>query len=80
MGCADFYNTFTYKLKIIFFRIHGSNKHIGNHPANQRIIFDKTDLKILEKELNCVIKKEDFEKAAIFRDRIKDLEADLNRM
>ena len=80
LGCKDCYSVFNEKLKILLRRIHGSNKHIGNRPANHRIIMEETDLKKLTIELENAIQLEKFERAAILRDRIRDMEANINRM
>ena len=79
-GCQDCYTTFDEKLKILLRRIHGSNKHIGNRPSNHRIIVKESDLDKFRAELKNAIKQENFERAAQLRDRIRDIEANLNRI
>ena len=79
-GCQNCYSAFNERLKVLLRRIHGSNKHIGNRPSNYRIVIEESDLKKLKDELEIAIKKEKYEHAAELRDRIRDLEANLNRM
>lgn len=80
LGCKDCYSTFNEKLKVLLRRIHGSNKHIGTRPSNHRIVVKEMNINELKNELKIAIKREEFEKAAELRDRIKDIEANLNRM
>lgn len=80
-GCKDCYDTFDEELKVILRRIHGSTKHIGNRPFNRRVVVDKKiNLDELKKELKQAIKEEKFEKAAKLRDKIRDVEANFNRI
>lgn len=80
LGCKGCYSAFDEKLKVLLRRIHGSNKHIGNRPSNRRILEKKPDLQALKNKLKIAINKEDYEQAAKLRDRIRDIEASLNRM
>lgn len=75
-GCAECYLTFESKLEQIFRRLQGSDRHKGKIPVNRKqgktINDEITELK---KALQLAIKNEQYEKAAVFRDKIKDLEA-----
>jgi len=73
LGCMNCYHSFRENLNVLLRRIHGSNKHIGNRPPNQRIIEDKSDITNLQQKLKIAIENENFEKAAELRDRITDL-------
>ena len=75
MGCEDCYETFDDKLTPLIKRIHGSNRHIGKIPNEEdKYIKIKRDIKELKKEMEKVIEKENFERAAELRDEIYTLE------
>ena len=59
--------------------MHGSNKHIGNRPASQRETGTIDEADRLRNELNRAIKAENFERAAQLRDKIRDIEANLEK-
>lgn len=75
LGCAKCYNAFKEQLKPLLRRIHGSNLHMGKSPRSTEGVLEKIreteDLKIA---LKLAVEKEDFEKAAEIRDRIRKLE------
>ncbi|MDI6601256.1 MAG: UvrB/UvrC motif-containing protein [Thermoanaerobacteraceae bacterium] len=79
LGCPKCYATFRDRLNPLVKRIHGSNNHVGKVPrrkgGNLRL---KKEIEDLKAQLDAAIKREEFEKAAELRDRIKDLEKKLN--
>jgi protein arginine kinase activator len=84
-GCARCYDAFRRALYPLFKKIHGSSYHIGHKPkentAKQPIrinksagpITDKDKVKDLKMKLTDAIKNEEFERAAVLRDKIKAL-------
>lgn len=76
-GCSACYESFAEQLQSLLRRLHGSNKHIGNRPPNLRIDGTKNELKRLKSELDRAIKIENFEQAAEIRDKIRDIEANV---
>ncbi len=80
LGCANDYEVFRTELLRLLEKVHGSTQHAGKTPhtvdANIR---KENELIRLKKDLESVVKSEDFEKAAEIRDRIKSLEVELNR-
>ncbi|MFQ5952437.1 MAG: UvrB/UvrC motif-containing protein [Candidatus Omnitrophota bacterium] len=75
LGCGKCYETFGKKLTELLKKIHGSDRHVGKAPfKKQKVRKGKKDLGRLKKELEELVKKEEFEKAAVLRDRIKELE------
>ncbi|KAA3618797.1 MAG: hypothetical protein DWQ05_07510 [Calditrichaeota bacterium] len=78
LGCSECYQLFQSDLEPLLQRIHGSNKHSGSCPRPLRIIANEPDLAALKKELHLAISKENFERAADFRDLIRDLEREEN--
>lgn len=75
LGCGHCYDSFAEPLKKLLRKIHGSNKHIGNRPAGQRLVGTVDDLETLQHQLKRAIKSENYEHAAELRDRIRDIEA-----
>lgn len=78
-GCETCYETFADELEILLRRIHGSNKHIGSRPRPARVIGNTPDLGALKAELRAAIENENYERAAEYRDMIRDLERELQR-
>lgn len=78
-GCHECYSYFEPQLEPIFRRIHGNSKHSGKVPlrTGSKIKLSK-ELETLKLELQQKIAKEQFEEAAIIRDKIKSLELKLS--
>jgi|AntRauTorcE11898_2_1112593.scaffolds.fasta_scaffold19774_1 protein arginine kinase activator len=75
VGCEKCYETFDEKLSPLIKRIHGSSRHIGKIPNDKdKYIQLRRDIKELKKEMEKVIEKENFERAAELRDEIYALE------
>lgn len=73
LGCSDCYSSFESQLEPILKRLHGSIKHVGKRPkASQNN--DKDEINDLKQKLQDAIRKEKYEDAAKYRDRIKKLE------
>ncbi|HHV38678.1 MAG TPA: hypothetical protein GXX70_04175 [Tepidimicrobium sp.] len=79
-GCANCYNSFKGKLIPLLKGIHGHNTHVGKVPkrANQDII-RRREIDRLREELDLLVAREAFEEAAVLRDKIKELEDQLDR-
>lgn len=78
LGCSDCYNTFNEKLMPLIKSVHGSQQHTGKVPkkSGNRIRI-KREIITMKKELRKAIDREEFERAAELRDKIKLLEKDL---
>ncbi len=84
LGCSECYTTFQKPLSTLLKKIHGSNQHLGKTPlvvaTKQKKPLKKDDekppetLQGLRNQMKQAILKEDFEQAAMLRDRIKNLE------
>jgi len=74
-GCADCYRAFADKLDPLFRRIHGTTAHAGKIPkrGGGQIKY-RRELAELKRQLEQLIEREEFEKAAQVRDRIRELE------
>lgn len=81
LGCADCYRKFYDKLLPSLQRIHGKIKHTGKQAMIPVQV--KSEPKInpvakLKEDLQKAIEEQNFEQAAVLRDRIKEMEADKN--
>ncbi len=75
VGCPSCYDTFRSELESTIRSIHGNVSHIGRAPAKHRKeVQNRSELDSLREELKAAIAHEDFESAAILRDKIKKLE------
>ncbi|MCG8542151.1 MAG: UvrB/UvrC motif-containing protein [Clostridia bacterium] len=78
LGCSDCYKTFNEKLMPLIKNVHGSQQHTGKIPKKEgSVIRLKRDIMNMRKDLRRAIDKEEFERAAQLRDKIKLLEKDL---
>jgi protein arginine kinase activator len=83
-GCEKCYKTFENRIDKVLKKIHGNNRHIGKNSnrtmgsetvrSDIKVEKKKTELEKLKEELQECIKKEDYEKAAKIRDKIKEIE------
>ncbi len=80
IGCSECYRTFYDKLLPSLQRIHGRIKHSGKHleaPAVSKPVEEaapKSELEQLREDLQKAIEQQEFEQAAVLRDKIKALE------
>lgn len=82
IGCENCYKVFSKRLENVIKKLHGNNRHIEasnkkvantvKHPKKNENV--KEQIEALRKEIDECIKIEDYEKAAILRDKIKVLE------
>ena len=78
-GCPQCYDSFKGKLSPLFKGIHGHNEHMGKVPEKgNQLIVKKREIAKLRKELDELVSVEAFEKAAIVRDKINELERELD--
>lgn len=74
-GCPEDYKVFKDNIEPLLEKIHGASKHEGKVPrAVQHSKSNGEKLITLRKELETVIKRELYEKAAQLRDRIRKIE------
>jgi protein arginine kinase activator len=78
LGCGNDYEVFKGELLRLLDKIHGATQHKGKTPSTADTAVRKEhELMRLKRDLEAVVKTEDFEKAAQIRDRIKVLETEL---
>lgn len=86
LGCENCYRVFNRRLDNVIKKLHGNNRHIEDE--NRPILVKskvkdkkksiKEEINDLKEKLNNCIKCEDYEQAAILRDKIKKLEKNLS--
>lgn len=75
LGCTDCYKAFGDSIQTLLKRIHGNVKHYGKVPINLSAkMSEARNLQQMKEELNKCIREENFEQAAILRDKIKESE------
>ena len=70
LGCPDCYDSFCDELQPMLREMHKNLKHRGKVPAGERVSLDRTKL---ERELARAVADQNFEEAAVLRDRLKTL-------
>lgn len=75
VSCPVCYETFADELSVPIKRIHGNVSHIGRAPSKFKRQNDKKKvLADLKKQLEEAIKGEEYENAAVLRDKIRGIE------
>ena len=84
LGCEKCYHFFENRLDNILKRLHGANHHVAEknvtRQAKKKVTIKKSIKELIEdlkEELKLCIQKEEYEKAAVIRDKIKELEKEL---
>jgi len=77
-GCPECYETFSEGLDNLLKTMHKGTRHVGKVPAAfSGVQTMKERLERLQQELARAIQEENFERAAVLRDEIKNLQARL---
>ncbi len=75
LGCADCYTAFQFQLRPLLRRIHGDTRHRGKRPAGEGEGATRfRQIQRLHDELQRAVEREEFERAAVLRDEIRQLE------
>lgn len=75
LGCSQCYEQFGENLGLLLKRIHGSTQHIGKVPERSgSLIKVKKEIEKLRSALQQKILSEEFEEAAVLRDKIRELD------
>lgn len=77
-GCSECYATFYGQLLPYLKRVHGSTKHIGKIPNRAPLAVKQSEDTIdgLRNMLNQLVREENYEQAAVIRDKIRKLEGE----
>ncbi len=71
MGCSECYEAFSEKLLPLLKRLQGSIQHAGKSPPGES---RRQELIIMKKDLEQAVSDEEYERAAVIRDKIKEME------
>ncbi len=75
-GCAKCYTTFRTSILPSIQKLHGNTKHAGKIPAGRTVTKTKEEKRAeLETLMNKAVLAQEYEKAAEYRDMIKELDA-----
>lgn len=75
LGCANCYTAFQKELISVFMHVHGYDHHTGKVPVSDPQQLEvRMALLTLRRELKHAVNREEFEQAALLRDRIHDIE------
>lgn len=78
LGCSQCYEEFMPRLEPLLQRIHGSVQHTGKVPRRREGTLGlRRQLEALRQELNEAVAGEEYERAAQVRDKIRELEKQL---
>lgn len=76
LGCAGCYAAFAVQMRQILRRVHGATQHKGKSPGRtEAAVQHRRSLEKMREELNRAVEREEFERAAALRDRIRELES-----
>ena len=73
-GCPECYTTFYNQLLPCFKRVHGNTEHIGKRIDNSNKKTETNTIYELRELLKQLIEEENYEQAAVVRDKIKSLQ------
>ncbi|HEY8417180.1 MAG TPA: UvrB/UvrC motif-containing protein [Limnochordales bacterium] len=80
LGCSECYETFDQQLEPVLRRIHGNTTHTGKVPAKAgSSLRRRREMERLRQELQAAVAKEEYERAAQLRDRLRALEQQLHQ-
>ena len=78
IGCSVCYDTFRAQLAPLLKRIHGSSAHSGKIPKRAGgALVTRHEVEVLKEALAAAVQREEYEKAAEYRDKIRALEKQL---
>lgn len=79
LGCSQCYQTFEDQMYPMLRRVHGKTHHVGKVPRRTGgQIRIKNEISRLKRELQEAINGEEYERAAVIRDQIKEMENEKN--
>ncbi|EEG78234.1 UvrB/UvrC motif-containing protein [Dethiobacter alkaliphilus] len=77
-GCSRCYPTFGERLLPLMRRIHGSTQHVGKVPTKAGgVVKLRRSIEEMRAELQALVAREEFEKAAEVRDQIRRMETEI---
>lgn len=79
LGCPHCYDVFIMPRTEILSKLHDSIVHKGKVPQNSHKVVSRQELARLKDQLKSLVLEEDYEQAAIIRDKIKKITAELKK-
>jgi protein arginine kinase activator len=80
LGCSECFTAFNDRLKPLLRRIHGGCSHSGKVPSRLRNKVNLLrEIDQLKTELQEKVQNEEFEEAALLRDRIREMEGNIKK-
>jgi protein arginine kinase activator len=77
-GCAECFHTFQKDVRSILSQMTGRTHHMGKLPRSEAVpVPEGPDRETLAIELREAIEREDYEAAALLRDKIRELDSDV---
>lgn len=77
LGCSECYDSFSEELEKIMIEFQGSDSHTGKMPKREENELNKfMEINSLEKRLKKAIEVENYELAAILRDKLKSIKGE----
>ncbi|MBR4834775.1 MAG: UvrB/UvrC motif-containing protein [Thermoguttaceae bacterium] len=73
LGCANDYRAFQDRIEPFLLSVHGADEHVGKRPKRRGSVDYGPTLVRLRNELTDAVATEDYERASILRDKIKEL-------
>lgn len=75
VGCPACYTEFFEQLSPTIKKLHGNSRHMGTHPVSSSAEPAENKLDELKKQLEKAVEEQNYEQAAVIRDKIKEMEA-----
>ncbi|MEW9122097.1 MAG: UvrB/UvrC motif-containing protein [Thermotaleaceae bacterium] len=78
LGCDQCYTAFQEKLLALIKRVQGNDTHAGKLPKRSGgILRLRREIQNLKKDLEEAVRREEFERAVVIRDKIREMESQL---
>jgi protein arginine kinase activator len=75
MGCSECFVAFSKQIRVLMHKMFGSIQHRGKYPLKlQAYKMYMDDIQTLKIKLDEALNKEDYEEAAVLRDKIKQMQ------
>ncbi|WP_297132728.1 UvrB/UvrC motif-containing protein [Terrisporobacter sp.] len=75
LGCSGCYEAFEDQLELILKKLYGYSDYVGKIPKSDNThIYIRNEIRILKEDLNRAVEREEYEKAADIRDKIRELQ------
>ncbi len=73
LGCSKCYETFEGKLSSVINKLHRGGSHLGKVPGGKKRVVSPQEIENLKRRLDEYVSREEYEMAAVVRDKLKAL-------